>query len=84
MAQRMKVRGALGCVVGGRVRDLAELKESQLPVCLPISPLVLRHARPPQCKVANPSGIRSGEINGWGQRGDGGICSQPSNIGDRS
>lgn len=33
MAQRMKVRGAAGCVVGGRVRDLAELRSSQLPVC---------------------------------------------------
>ena len=32
MAQRMKIRGVAGCVVGGRVRDLAELKESQLPV----------------------------------------------------
>ena len=32
MAQRMKIRGVAGCVVGGRVRDMAELKESQLPV----------------------------------------------------
>ena len=33
MAQRMKVRGVAGCVVGGRVRDLTELRNSQLPVC---------------------------------------------------
>lgn len=33
MAQRMKVRGVAACIVGGRVRDMAELKESQLPVC---------------------------------------------------
>jgi regulator of RNase E activity RraA len=32
MANRMHVRGVAGCVVGGRVRDLAELKESRLPV----------------------------------------------------
>jgi len=32
MASRMKVRGVRGCVVGGRVRDLAELKSSGLPV----------------------------------------------------
>lgn len=32
MAQRMKVRGAAGCVVGGRVRDFAELKNSGLTV----------------------------------------------------
>ena len=32
MAQRMKVRGVAGCVVGGRVRDMAELKDSLLPV----------------------------------------------------
>lgn len=34
MAARMKVRGLLGCVVGGRVRDLAELRRSGLPVSL--------------------------------------------------
>ncbi len=32
MGSRMKVRGVRGCVVGGRVRDLAELKKSGLPV----------------------------------------------------
>ncbi|KAL6241135.1 hypothetical protein RBB50_012039 [Rhinocladiella similis] len=32
MAQRMKVRGVAACIVGGRVRDMAELKESQLPI----------------------------------------------------
>ena len=32
MAQRMSIRGVAGCVVGGRVRDMAELKDSQLPV----------------------------------------------------
>ncbi|OAP55045.1 hypothetical protein AYL99_10745 [Fonsecaea erecta] len=32
MAQRMKIRGVAGCVVGGRVRDLAELKDAQLPI----------------------------------------------------
>ncbi|KAK5087660.1 hypothetical protein LTR70_002977 [Exophiala xenobiotica] len=32
MASRMQVRGVRGCVVGGRVRDLAELKSSGLPV----------------------------------------------------
>lgn len=33
MAERMKVRGVAGCVVGGRVRDLPELRSSELPVC---------------------------------------------------
>jgi regulator of RNase E activity RraA len=32
MALRMKARGVAGCVVGGRVRDMAELQDSQLPV----------------------------------------------------
>lgn len=32
MASRMSYRGVRGCVVGGRVRDLAELKKSGLPV----------------------------------------------------
>ncbi|KEF57644.1 uncharacterized protein A1O9_05562 [Exophiala aquamarina CBS 119918] len=32
MAQRMKVRGVAGCVVGGRARDLAELRSSELPI----------------------------------------------------
>jgi regulator of RNase E activity RraA len=35
MAARMKVRRVEGCVVGGRVRDLAELRNSGLPVSLP-------------------------------------------------
>lgn len=34
MAMRMKVRGLVGCVVGGRVRDLTELSNSGLPVSL--------------------------------------------------
>lgn len=34
MASRMKIRGLKACVVSGRVRDLAELKESGLPVCI--------------------------------------------------
>lgn len=32
MAARMKAKGLHGCVVSGRVRDLAELKSSGLPV----------------------------------------------------
>jgi hypothetical protein len=32
MAARMKVRGVEACIVGGRVRDLAELRKSDLPV----------------------------------------------------
>lgn len=32
MANRMKVNGVAGCVLGGRVRDLAELKDCGLPV----------------------------------------------------
>lgn len=40
MAYRMKARGAVGCVVGGRVRDLAELKDSGLPVCMCIISLL--------------------------------------------
>jgi Aldolase/RraA len=32
MAARMKVRGVEACIVGGRVRDLAELRKSGLPV----------------------------------------------------
>jgi regulator of RNase E activity RraA len=35
MALRMKVKGVVGCVVGGRVRDLAELKSCGLPVGFP-------------------------------------------------
>lgn len=34
MAPRMRARGLLGCVVGGRVRDLTELRRSGLPVSL--------------------------------------------------
>ena len=41
MAQRMKFRGVAGCVVGGRVRDMAELKDSHLPVSkLPLTVVV--------------------------------------------
>lgn len=32
MAARMKIRGLRGCVVSGRIRDLAELRKSGLPV----------------------------------------------------
>ena len=32
MANKMKVNGVLACVVGGRVRDIEELKASGLPV----------------------------------------------------
>lgn len=32
MASRMKIRGVVGCVVSGRVRDLSELRNSRLPV----------------------------------------------------
>ncbi|EXJ70986.1 uncharacterized protein A1O5_05979 [Cladophialophora psammophila CBS 110553] len=32
MAQRMKIRGVAGCIVGGRVRDVAELRDTQLPI----------------------------------------------------
>jgi regulator of RNase E activity RraA len=32
MARRMKVRGVSACVVGGRVRDVAELRATSLPV----------------------------------------------------
>lgn len=32
MAQKMKLNGVAGCVVGGRVRDMAELVKSELPV----------------------------------------------------
>ena len=35
MALRMKTRGAMGCVVGGRVRDLEELNNCGLPVSAP-------------------------------------------------
>lgn len=35
MALRMKTRGAMGCVVGGRVRDLEELNNCGLPVSTP-------------------------------------------------
>ena len=34
MAQKMKLREVAGCVVGGRIRDLAELKASGLTVCM--------------------------------------------------
>ena len=36
MANRMKINGVEGCVVGGRIRDLAELKASGLPVSIDI------------------------------------------------
>ena len=32
MATRLKVKGVVACLVGGRVRDLAELRSSGLPV----------------------------------------------------
>ncbi|KAI1625918.1 ribonuclease E inhibitor RraA/Dimethylmenaquinone methyltransferase [Exophiala viscosa] len=32
MAARMKIRGVAGCIVGGRVRDITELKSSELPI----------------------------------------------------
>lgn len=35
MALRMKIRGAKGCVVGGRIRDLEELTSCGLPVSAP-------------------------------------------------
>lgn len=44
MATRMKVLGIRAAVVGGRVRDLAELKGTELPVCVVLvfpSPLFL-------------------------------------------
>ncbi len=34
MATRMKAKGVEACVVGGRVRDLAELRSSGLPVSI--------------------------------------------------
>lgn len=34
MATKMKVNGVLACVVGGRVRDIEELKASGLPVSI--------------------------------------------------
>lgn len=37
MASRMRVRGLQGCIVGGRIRDLAELKKTDLPVRPPRS-----------------------------------------------
>lgn len=37
MALRMKTRGAIGCVVGGRVRDLGELNNCGLPVSAPMT-----------------------------------------------
>jgi len=39
MALRMKVRGASGVVVGGRVRDLSELRKLQFPVSMKASAL---------------------------------------------
>ena len=35
MAARMKTRGVEACLVGGRVRDLAELRKTGLPVSFP-------------------------------------------------
>lgn len=37
LALRLKIKGAKGCVVGGRVRDLSELKSCGLPVSFPKS-----------------------------------------------
>lgn len=34
MALRMKVLGVRGVLVNGRVRDLAEINECKMPVCL--------------------------------------------------
>lgn len=39
MAARMKFLGIRAAVVGGRVRDLAELRGTELPVCFLSSPL---------------------------------------------
>jgi methionine-rich copper-binding protein CopC len=44
MALRMKTRGAKGCVVGGRVRDLEELNSSRLPVSARLTFLMVEHA----------------------------------------
>jgi regulator of RNase E activity RraA len=41
MATRMRLRGAKAIVVGGRVRDLAELRENGLPVSIAIQAVQL-------------------------------------------
>ena len=43
MAQRMKVRQVAGCVVGGRVRDFAELRDSGLAVSHATVPSLWSH-----------------------------------------
>jgi hypothetical protein len=76
MAQRMKMRGVAGCVVGGRVRDMAELEASQLAVCLP----VLQNL---QCRLEEADSgadLRPRQIDRWHQRRINGVCTQYSGI----
>jgi hypothetical protein len=92
MAQRMKLRGVAGCVIGGRFRDLAELRESQLPVCIlvflvmcDVVPSILSSdllwpfllRRPLTCLD-----LCSGEINRWDECRGGALRSQCSCICD--
>ena len=52
MAVRMKARSVKGVVVGGRVRDVEELKDSGLPVSL--TSLFVGHTRLYYVKVGFP------------------------------
>ncbi len=68
MAQRMKKRGVAGCIIGGRVRDMAELKSSQLPVCLYLdsclsSCLLHVNIHHPDHKTDSFSDLCTGKVN---------------------
>jgi Aldolase/RraA len=55
MAMRMQMRGLVGCVVGGRARDLEELEDVGLPVSLP-SPLSMAFQVPQSCRGQTTEG----------------------------
>ena len=63
MASRMKSRGAKGIVVGGRVRDLTELKTKHIPVCWVAWELTAE-------TMLTQVDLGGGHIDGWRWAGD--------------
>ena len=68
MARRMKFNGVAACVVGGRVRDQHELRDTGLPVsmitCMPLSdaPPQERYRRPWLQELRLPVNCRFGSV----------------------
>jgi regulator of RNase E activity RraA len=58
MAVRMKVLGVRGVLVNGRVRDLAEINECKLPVC------VLPNSRSRVLGLIDVA-LGEGDVDGW-------------------